>query len=105
MPPSWKETGDGAVTHHMLCKKVAQLTKVIYHLNTRNEDFSAGELVLEQPAGFAPFPPEDELRTSESQAAGPSGCSKLAKNATRSESKNASKMPHSLVHGSSARQT
>ena len=25
-------------THHLLCKKVAQLTKVIYLLNTRNED-------------------------------------------------------------------
>ena len=25
-------------THLKLCKKVAQLTKVIYHLNTRNED-------------------------------------------------------------------
>ena len=27
-----------ADTHLKLCKKVAQLTKVIYHLNTRNED-------------------------------------------------------------------
>ena len=25
--------------HHKMSKKVAQLTKVIYHLNTRNEDF------------------------------------------------------------------
>ena len=29
--------------HSKLCKKVAQLTKVIYHLNTRNED-SEGRL-------------------------------------------------------------
>ena len=28
----------GEDTHLKLCKKVAQLTKVIYHLNTRNED-------------------------------------------------------------------
>ena len=27
--------------HSKLCKKVAQLTKVIYHLNTRNEDNDA----------------------------------------------------------------
>ena len=27
--------------HHKMSKKVAQLTKVIYHLNTRNEDFQA----------------------------------------------------------------
>ena len=27
--------------HHMLCKKVAQLTKVIFHLNSRNEDQEA----------------------------------------------------------------
>lgn len=25
--------------HHKMSKKIAQLTKVIYHLNTRNEDF------------------------------------------------------------------
>ena len=25
-------------THHLMCKKVAQLTKVVYHLNTKNED-------------------------------------------------------------------
>ena len=24
--------------HHMMCKKVAQLTKVIFHLNSKNED-------------------------------------------------------------------
>jgi hypothetical protein len=24
--------------HHKMSKKIAQLTKVIYHLNTRNED-------------------------------------------------------------------
>ena len=33
--------------HSKLCKKVAQLTKVIYHLNTRNED-SEGRLQLLQ---------------------------------------------------------
>ena len=27
--------------HHKMSKKVAQLTKVIYHLNTRNEDFQS----------------------------------------------------------------
>ena len=26
--------------HQKLCKKIAQLTKVIYHLNTQNEDHS-----------------------------------------------------------------
>lgn len=26
--------------HHKMCKKIAQLTKVIYHLNTTNEDWS-----------------------------------------------------------------
>jgi hypothetical protein len=25
--------------HHKMSKKIAQLTKVIYHLNTKNEDF------------------------------------------------------------------
>jgi len=27
--------------HHKMSKKIAQLTKVIYHLNTKNEDHSA----------------------------------------------------------------
>jgi Skp family chaperone for outer membrane proteins len=27
--------------HHKMSKKIAQLTKVIYHLNTRNEDHQA----------------------------------------------------------------
>ncbi len=25
--------------HYKMCKKIAQLTKVIYHLNTQNEDY------------------------------------------------------------------
>ena len=25
--------------HHKMCKKVAQLTKVIFHLNTRNDEY------------------------------------------------------------------
>ena len=28
--------------HHKMSKKIAQLTKVIYHLNTRNEDHQSG---------------------------------------------------------------
>ena len=39
--PSWKDGSEAATLHHMLCKKVAQLTKVIYHLNTKNEDQEA----------------------------------------------------------------
>lgn len=27
--------------HHKMSKKIAQLTKVIYHLNTRNDDHEA----------------------------------------------------------------
>lgn len=44
-------TRDGAVSikagdvfpdlHHKMSKKIAQLTKVIYHLNTKNEDRQA----------------------------------------------------------------
>ena len=41
-------TGDGRFTsemfpdlHHKMSKKIAQLTKVIYHLNQRNEDFQS----------------------------------------------------------------
>lgn len=26
--------------HHKMSKKIAQLTKVIYHLNTKNEDYT-----------------------------------------------------------------
>jgi len=42
-----REPADDAELHSKLCKKVAQLTKVIYHLNTRNED-SEGRLQLLQ---------------------------------------------------------
>ena len=48
MPPAWSATSDAAVTHHMLCKKVAQLTKVIYHLNSKNEDQEARLMDLQQ---------------------------------------------------------
>ena len=33
---------------HMLCKKVAQLTKVIYHLNTKNEDQETRLALMQQ---------------------------------------------------------
>ena len=32
--------------HHKMSKKIAQLTKVIYHLNTRNDDHEAELAVL-----------------------------------------------------------
>ena len=34
--------------HHKMSKKIAQLTKVIYHLNTRNEDFQTELKAQEQ---------------------------------------------------------
>ena len=48
MPPSWSETSDRATLHHMLSKKIAQLTKVIYHLNTKNEDQETRLVDLQQ---------------------------------------------------------
>jgi len=36
------------MTHHMMCKKIAQLTKVIYHLNSKNEDQEARLADLQQ---------------------------------------------------------
>lgn len=32
--------------HHKMSKKIAQLTKVIYHLNTKNEDRQARLLMI-----------------------------------------------------------
>ena len=46
--PSWKDGSEAATLHHMLCKKVAQLTKVIYHLNSKNEDQEARLMDLQQ---------------------------------------------------------
>lgn len=34
--------------HHKMSKKIAQLTKVIYHLNTKNEDRQAREFILQR---------------------------------------------------------
>jgi hypothetical protein len=30
-----------AELHHKMCKKVAQLTKVIFYLNTKNDDYES----------------------------------------------------------------
>ncbi|RNF11448.1 protein FAM184A [Trypanosoma rangeli] len=36
-----RKRGDSGDTHYKMCKKIAQLTKVIYQLNTQNEDYDA----------------------------------------------------------------
>ena len=48
--------------HHKMSKKIAQLTKVIYHLHTKNDDFNSEKQALQQEheseieSGLAPPP-------------------------------------------------
>ncbi len=47
--------GVGTEIHTRMCKKIAQLTKVIYHLNIKNEDHEAevARLVKKHEAALA----------------------------------------------------
>ncbi|RNF26322.1 protein FAM184A [Trypanosoma conorhini] len=58
-----RKHGDGVDAHYKMCKKIAQLTKVIYQLNTQNEDYDARNAELRQRQ-------EEELRTVCSEAEG-----------------------------------
>ncbi|EAN99684.1 protein FAM184A [Trypanosoma cruzi] len=51
----------GGDTHYKMCKKIAQLTKVIYQLNTQNEDYDARNAEMRRRH-------EEELRTVCSEA-------------------------------------